>query len=104
MNHIKQEDIKPALVKEEPKDALSLSAATLTTNGKKEVKKEDVDVVKPLVRESDGRKSLWQGSSQYRHWMFSQEMLLKQRTHTNETAVTAIKRAYEAEEQLIDGG
>lgn len=104
MNHIKQEDIKPALVQEEPKDALSLSAATLTTNGKKEVKKEDVDVVKPLVRESDGRKSLWQGSSQYRHWMFSQEMLLKQRTHTNETAVTAIKRAYEAEETGSSNG
>ena len=99
MNHIKQEDVKPTLVKEEPKDANLSITSKVITNGKEEMKKEEMDVVvKPTTHESDGRKSLWQGSSQYRHWMFSQEMLLKQRTHTNETGVSAIKRAYEAEE------
>ncbi|KIM32422.1 hypothetical protein M408DRAFT_326994 [Serendipita vermifera MAFF 305830] len=45
-----------------------------------------------------GRKSLWQGSSQYRHWRFSKETLHQQRTQINESAVGAIKNAFETDE------
>lgn len=48
--------------------------------------------------EQSGRKSLWQGSSQYRHWRFSRETLRQQRTQINESAVGAIKNAFETDE------
>jgi hypothetical protein len=48
-----------------------------------------------------GRKSLWEGSSQYRHWRFSKETLRQQRTQINEAAVSAIKNAFEADEVSI---
>jgi len=45
-----------------------------------------------------GRKSLWEGSSQYRHWRYSKETLHQHRMQMNEAAVSAIKNAFEADE------
>jgi cyclin H len=48
-----------------------------------------------------GRRSLWEGSSQCRHWRYSKEQLLQQRTQINGAAVSAIKNAFEADEVSI---
>ncbi|KAG8816668.1 hypothetical protein FRC17_000227, partial [Serendipita sp. 399] len=44
------------------------------------------------------RKSLWEGSSQFRHWRFSKRTLVEQRTQMNESAVNAIKITFETDE------
>ena len=43
------------------------------------------------------RHSLYEGSSQYRHWRFSPEQLAKTRASLNAAAVKAIKDAFEAD-------
>ncbi|PVF98557.1 cyclin-like protein [Serendipita vermifera] len=50
------------------------------------------------------RKSLWHGSSQYRHWRHSKETLRAQRTQINEIAVGAIKNAFDADEPGSSNG
>ncbi|KAG8756751.1 hypothetical protein FRC14_002678 [Serendipita sp. 396] len=47
---------------------------------------------------SSERNTLWEGSSQFRHWRFSQRTLLEQRTKMNESAVNAIRNTFEADE------
>ena len=70
-----EEDIKPTLEELKAHDAVSIGQST--------------------------RKSLWHGSSQYRHWRFSRETLLRQRTQINESAVGAIKNAFETDEASL---
>jgi hypothetical protein len=59
---------------------------------------QDNDAPKLMETTSGERKSLWEGSSQYRHWRFSPETLLSQRTRINEAAVKAIRDTFEAQE------
>lgn len=62
---------------------------------------DNVEALKSLdISSGEGseRKSIWEGSSQYRHWRYSKEQLLEQRTQTNQAAVSAIKGAFEADE------
>lgn len=59
------------------------------------------DAVKGTGATSTEHKSVWEGSSQYRHWRYSRERLLEQRTRINEAAVSAIKNAFETEEVSI---
>lgn len=47
--------------------------------------------------ESTSRISLYEGSTQYRHWRFSPEQLADTRANLNAAAVTAIRDAFEAD-------
>ena len=62
---------------------------------------QDNDAPKSMETTSGERKSLWEGSSQYRHWRFSPETLLSQRTRINEAAVKAIRDTFEAQEVSV---
>lgn len=59
---------------------------------------QDRDASRSIENTSTERQSLWEASSQYRHWRYSRETLLSQRTRINEAAVSAIRDAFEAQE------
>lgn len=51
----------------------------------------------PTPTANTDRTPLYEGSTQYRHWRFSPEELLRARTSLNEGAVSAIRDAFEAD-------
>jgi hypothetical protein len=53
-----------------------------------------VESIEPIVA---SRRPLYEGSTQFKHWRFSQEQLTQIRTSLNAAAVTAIQKALEIE-------
>ena len=47
---------------------------------------------------SSSKLSIYEGSTQYRHWRFSQEELARDRISLNAGAVSVIRDAFEADE------
>ena len=52
---------------------------------------------------SSSKLSIYEGSTQYRHWRFSQEELARNRTSLNNAAVSVIRDAFEADEVCFYG-
>ncbi|KAH9857898.1 cyclin-like protein [Lenzites betulinus] len=51
----------------------------------------------PQTSSTPTQQSLYEGSTQYRHWRFSPEQLARMRFRLNEDAVSAIRNAFEAD-------